>query len=790
MKAKILASCLFLLSVFLAEAQDITQNIRGRIIDQQSQVPLPGVNVFTKSNGETKGAVTDFDGYYLLENIETGRINIGYSFIGYEPMAFQNVELTGSKELILNVSMRESTEQLEEVVVSVDQKKERAINERANVSARTFSIEESMRFAGSNQDVSRMAANFAGVQRSNDATNDIVIRGNSPNGLIWRLEGIDIPNPNHFGGIGATGGPVSMLNNNVLSNSDFFTSAFPSEYGNGISGVFDLQMRNGNYENHEFIGQIGFNGLELGAEGPISRKNKSSYLINYRYSTLEILSELGVDFGTGTAVPKYQDLNMKLHFPSRKMGTIDVFAMGGISAIEFLESENENDDNFYTDNQDLTNKVNTAVIGASHQYLFSNDMYSKVTLAYTTTENLTTIDTLDITRENLSPTYRQDFTVSNMQLAAFLNKKFNVHHSLRVGAFVSLQDFNLLDSGYSAEYNSFETYRNFKGEDVRFQPYVNWQYRITDNWEMNTGVHTMFLQNNGNSSVEPRFGMTYRLDNQQSFNAGYGMHSQVAAVATLYDQTRLADGSYVKLNEKLDFARSHHFVVGYDRIFKHRIHFKTEAYYQSVSNAVVERLPTSFSSLNYGSFSFGTPDSVQNGGKGYNYGLDITLEKFMDKGFYFLTTVSLFESKYQGSDKVWRNTAFNGNYVFNGLAGKEFVLGTKKGKRRTLTLDLKLTYAGGQRYTSIDIEASKFEGEAVFNEADAFGSQYDPYFRSDVRVGYKISGKKVTQEWAIDIQNVTNMDNPFGQTYNASTQQVETTNQLGLFPMALYRITF
>tara|TARA_R110002096_G_scaffold86626_3_gene199130 strand:+ start:229 stop:2604 length:2376 start_codon:yes stop_codon:yes gene_type:complete len=791
MKSKLVFSPFLILLGTVLQAQSVTQNIRGQVIDEQNQSPLPGVNVYVQNGEQKKGAVTDFDGYYLIEDVKVGRVSLGFSFIGYETVGFQNLELIGSKELILNVSMRESTQQLEEVVLTSERDKARPLNERANVSARTFSIEETQRFAGSNQDVSRMASSFAGVQRANDATNDIVIRGNSPTGLIWRLEGIDIPNPNHFGGIGATGGPVSMLNSNVLSNSDFFTSAFPSDYGNGISGVFDLSMRNGNYEEHEFLGQIGFNGFELGAEGPINRDKKSSYLINYRYSTLEVLSALGVDFGTGTAIPKYQDLNMKLHFPSRKRGTIDVFAMGGISAIEFLESENEDEENFYSNNEDLTNKVNTGVVGVSHQYLFSNSLYSKLTLALTATQNLTTIDTLDISRTNLSPVYRQDFSIGTVRMHGFLNKKINVHHSIRLGALISLQSFNLLDSGYSSDYSTFVTYRDFNGEDVQYQPYLNWQYRITDNWEMNTGLHSMILKNNGNAALEPRFGMTYRLDNSQSLNIGYGLHHQVPGVATLYDQTRLPDGSYVKLNENLEFSRAHHFVLGYDKMFANRIHFKTETYYQNVSNAVIERRPSAFSSLNYGSFNISTPDSVKNGGIGYNYGLDITLEKFMDKGFYFMSTLSLFESRYQGSDEIWRNTAFNGNYVFNVLGGKEFVL--KKGdsgKRNTLTLDTKFTYAGGQRYTPLDLAASILENDAVFDESNAFGAQYDPYLRLDLRIGYKMSGSKFTQEWALDIQNVTNQDNPFGQSYNAETQEAETTNQLGIFPMVLYRITF
>lgn len=780
--------------VFSGFSQNLTQTIRGRVIDKQSEIPLPGVNVITF--GEPRlGAITDENGYYKLENVPVGRTSLVFSFIGYQPVSLQNVEITSAKELVVNVAMLESTEQLEEVVVTADNEADRVHNEMVNVSGRSFTIEETQRFAGALQDVSRMASNFAGVQRTNDANNDIVIRGNSPMGVIWRLEGMDIPNPNHFGGLGATGGPVSMLNNNVLANSDFITGAFPSEYGDGLSGVFDLQMRNGNYENHEFLGQIGFNGFELGAEGPISRENKSSYLLNYRYSTLGVMSAVGVDFGTGTAIPKYQDLNLKLHFPSSKRGTIDVFALGGISSIAFLDSENEEgeDGGFYSDEQDLYNDTHTGVLGASHQYFYNKDLYSKFTVALSTMGNYTKVDTLNIDRDLLTPVYRQSFREDDLQLSGFVNKKFNVHHVLRAGAYVTYKNYNLSDSTYDSGLSGFRTLRDQNSTDWLYQPYVNWQYRITDKWEMNTGLHAMVLASNGNYSIEPRFGMSYFFTQNQSLNIGYGKHSQVVPVVILYEKERLPDGSYLSPNENLDFTKSHHFVLGYDLMMKHRMHFKAEAYYQYLYDAVVTQMPGSFSSLNAGGFDFYAPDSVENGGKGYNYGLDLTLEKYMDKGFYFLSTVSLYQSQYQGSDEVWRNTAFNGNYVANLLGGKEFVLGKKKpnsDKRKTITFDGKVTYAGGQRYTPIDLQQSIVENETVYNEEDAYGAQFDPYFRADIRIGYKVSGKKVTQELALDIQNITNNQNPFGVQYDLSTQEVETTYQLGLFPMVLYRITF
>ncbi len=784
----------FTLNAFAGEVpKSISQNIRGQVIDKQSQTPLPGVNLYVEQNGKKIGTTTDFDGYYLLENVQTGRINIYFTYIGYEPVILSNIELLGSKELVLNISMLESTAKLAEVTVIAKEQKERTKNERVNVSGRSFSIEETQRFAGANNDVSRMAANFAGVQRSNDAANDIVIRGNSPFGLIWRLEGVDIPNPNHFGGLGATGGPVSMLNNNVLANSDFLTGAFPSDYGEGISGVFDLRMRNGNYDKHEFLGQIGFNGLELGAEGPINRAKKSSYLINYRYSTLGIMSAMGINFGTGTAVPQYQDLNLKLNFPNKKIGNIQVFALGGISAIDFLDSESDEEEagGFYSDNEDLRNRVNSGVIGVSHQYFFSNNTYSKVIISLNGIQNKTRIDTFNLDGSIISPQYGQNFIESNFQVNALINHKLNVRNVIRVGTFITRRSYNLLDSAFSYSDGGFRNIRDANGNNMLYQPYANWQWRINDKLEMNTGLHSMITPDNNQYSIEPRWGLSYSLSPNSSINFGYGLHSQLPYQLLQYRQIRQSNGSFSQPNLALDYVKSNHYVAGYQQSFGKGWNFKAEVYYQDIYNAIVDRVPNSYSSLNSGSFNFELPDSASNDGTGYNYGLDLTVEKFMDQGFYLLSTLSLFESKYRASDTIERNTAFNGNYVWNVVSGKEFLLSkSNSNARHTLTTDAKFTLAGGQRYTPIDPAASAAEGRAVYNEVDAFGAQYDPYFRADLRIGYKIAGAKITQEWAIDIQNLTNQENPFGQLYNSETNTIETTNQLGLFPMFLYRITF
>jgi hypothetical protein len=226
------------------------------------------------------------------------------------------IEVNSGKELVLNIPLMERIVTKEEIVVTA-RKKGEVINEMAVLSAQQFSVEETNRYPGSRMDPARMASNFAGVQGSDDSRNDIVVRGNSPLGVVYRVEGIDIPNPSHFAVSGSTGGPVSILNNKILGNSDFFMSAFPAEYGNSTSGVFDLKLRNGNNNQHEFTGQFGLFGTEVLAEGPMGASGNASYLVMGRYSSLALFQKIGVSIGTD-AVPIYGDGAFKFNWKLKK----------------------------------------------------------------------------------------------------------------------------------------------------------------------------------------------------------------------------------------------------------------------------------------------------------------------------------------------------------------------------------------------------------------------------------------------------------------------------------------
>ncbi|MEO1651910.1 MAG: TonB-dependent receptor [Bacteroidota bacterium] len=780
----------------LISLQTMAQNqtIRGQIVDQQSLFPLVGATVYVNGTDPLIGTSTDTEGYFTLQNVPLGRVEIKISYLGYKEKSIPNVLVTSGKEVVLNISLEEQILSSEEIVVVAEQDKTQLNNELATVSSRGFSIEETSRYAGSRNDPARMATNYAGVSGANDARNDIIIRGNSPAGLLWRLEGVDIPSPNHFSTLGTTGGPVGMLNNNVLANSDFFTGAFPAEYGNANAGVFDLKMRNGNNSKREYLFQIGFAGAELGAEGPFSKKSKASYLINYRYSTLAVFDALGIPFGTGNAVPQYQDLSFKVDIPTAKAGRFSIFGLGGVSEIDLFGSEEDTpdpEDAFGDINNDLNARSGTGVIGLGHVIYFNPKTYLETNLSVSANYIRTTNDSLtrDEAGEIISRNFEgaTNFNQTRYGLRSQLNRKFNARNTLRIGFNADLFDLDLVDSTLIQSEQVFRIDRDFEGSSGLLQAYAQWQHRFNDRLTLNTGLHFQYFTLNQSTAIEPRLGLKYAFNPRQSLNFGFGLHSQLQPLQTYFQDTRLANGQTIRSNEELDFTRSLHLVIGYDFFISPSLRLKAETYFQSIYDSPVERNASSFSLINFGAdFGFPIRDSLINEGTGYNYGVELTLEKFYSNNYYFLVTASVFDSRYEGSDGIERNTSFNGNYVTNFLFGKEFKI---RGKN-AIFIDTKVTLAGGRWITPVDLAASQEAGFEVVDESRAFEEQLPSYFRWDLKAGYRLNAKKVTHEFFVDIQNVTNNENILTRNFNRSTNDIQDVNQLGLFPVIQYKLQF
>ena len=794
----------FLLPLFLF-AQ--TQTLRGTVYDQQSETPLIGATVQVLSSAisaggaqQLIGSTTDVDGAFTLKNIPVGRQALRITYLGYEPQTVSNVLVTAGKEVLLNIRMQESFSTLNEITVTAKVDKDRPMNELATISARQFNTEEVMRYSGGRNDVAKMVANFAGVAANNDARNDIIIRGNSPTGVLWRLEGIPMPNPNHFSTLGTTGGPVSALNPNMIANSDFLTGAFPAEYGNATAGVFDINLRGGNKEKFEFMGQLGaFSGMEALVEGPLNKENDGSFVVAYRHSFVELASAAGLNVGT-TATPRYKDLSFHADLGNTKAGKFSVFGIGGWSAIDFLGAEIDTTDLFANPNQNAYNVSKFGVLGLKHNLLLNDHSYIRTVLSASYTGNTYKSEDLRFNENNGQPFQLNDVNdgLTTYRLSSFYNNKISRRLTLRTGFLLQNQH---IDTYINTRENQLDydgdgrpdwvAQRDFKGAFNLLEAYAQAQYRITEKLTLNGGLHSQYFDKTEDFVLEPRAALNWKFTPKQSFNLGYGIHHQTQPLPVFFFRERQPDGTYLNNNENLDFTRNQHLVLGYDFKPAANWHFKAEAYYQWLSDVPVDQAVSSFSILNAGAdFIFPEKGSLVNEGTGTNLGLELTAEKFFSQGYYAMVTVSLFDSKYKGSDGIERSTAFNGRYVANALAGKEFQLGSTG--RRFLTLDTKVTFAGGRPYTPVNLEASRAAGREILYEDLAFSEKLDDYFRWDVKLGFRMNSpkRKLSQTFFLDFQNVTNNENIFAMQYNEVKGNVGRVNQIGFFPDVLYRVEF
>lgn len=767
------------------------QVIRGKVVDKLTQMALPGATVVLQNSEPLLATSTGSNGAFRISNVPLGRQAVLVTYVGYHPVRVNNLLVNAAREVVLHIELEEKAEVTGEVTVYGNQRKGRALNQMAGVSARAVTVEEAGRYAGSREDIARMAMNFAGVSGANDQRNDIIIRGNTPSGILWRLEDVDIPNPNHFAAAGTTGGPVGMLNNNTLRNSDFFTGAFPAEYGNALSGVFDLNMREGNNQKYEFLGQIGFNGFELGAEGPFKPESRSSFLANYRYSTLQVFDLLGISFGT-SGIPKYQDLNTKLNFPMNK-GKMSWFALGGKSSISMVDNDDNSADLYTSEGMSLTSGSELIATGLNYSHFHNENTYSNYILSYVFQNTFTTLDQLSI---NMVPEfrYREDNVEERISLKVIFNKKFNRKLSKRTGITINRYSHTLNTRQMESDDNRWEDMLNNRKSFIEgptlFNAYSQIVYKFSDNFEIKPGISMMHFNLNKSFSLEPRLSASLNIGRNASINAGYGKHARLQSMVTYYLETLNENNQVVLDNKSLDFTKTHHWVLGVDALLSRQLRFRAESYYQYLYDVPVEKEPSSFSLVNSGSgWGLNTRSSMINAGEAWNYGLEFTLEKFYHKQYYFLTTLSLFESKYRASDGKIRNSAFNGKFVFNALAGKEFQLN----ESGTFVIDAKVTWAGGKRYTPIDIEESKRSTDAfgtAYHDDLAWSLQFPDYIKADIKLGYRKDGKKVSQLWEFYIENVTNHKNPINQLYSKNKDEVETIYQLGFFPLFNYRIYF
>jgi hypothetical protein len=745
------------------------------------QKPVPGATVSLPLIGKT--TQTDSAGNFRFSNVPVGSHQIRISHISFKEVLLENLVVNAGKEVVLSISMENIVHIENEVIVKTNSKKNKPLNDMSAVSARAFTVEETQKYAAAVNDPLRMATGFPGVLAAEDGNNDIIIRGNAPTGLLWKMEGVDIPNPNHFSEAAGTGGGISILSAQLLSNSDFVTGGFASEYGNALSGVFDLKLRKGNNEKKEYTLQAGFLGLNATAEGPVAPFYKGSYLVNYRYSTLALIQKMGVTLTDGST--NFQDLSYHVYLPTNRFGNFSFFGFGGLSSdkedaekdsTKWMPGTNRSDERFHS---------NTALSALTHNILLGEKSNLKSSISYSYNANG---DKEKYLKDNLefSDTYKDNYRTKKWNIASTFNHKFNNKANLRTGAIVNFIRFNYYQQSSENPGEALKENISTAVSTQTVQAFAQGQYKASDNLTFNLGVHFLQLLYNSTSSIEPRASVKWDLSKKTSLAFGYGLHSQVQAWGVYFAQTTDANNTRQQPNRNLDFTRAHHFVLSHNYLLNKNLRIKTELYYQKLFNVPVSANNTATNStLNIISEYLTEP--LVNKGKGRNYGIELSLEKYLSNNFYWLWSNSFYQSKYTALDGVERNTRFNGGHINTLLAGKDFV---SERKSKTFGINIKTIYAGGLRTTPIDAVQSKIKGYTVYNQQQAFSLQNPSYFRTDLRISMKWNRRQRTNTLSLDIQNLTNRQNVYNQWFDGVQNKVVYNYQNGLIPILNYKVEF
>ncbi|MDR2913587.1 MAG: carboxypeptidase-like regulatory domain-containing protein [Tannerella sp.] len=757
--------------------EQLNQKVRGVVTDEASGQPLPYVTL-TLDNTQT-GTVTDEDGVFVLSNVSIGRHTLYVSYMGYGTAIIKELLVGSAKETYLEITLVEKPMELDEVVIRPKINKAEPLNEMATLGAQTFSIEEAGRFAGGMDDPARLASAYAGVATPAANNNGISIHGNAPGLLQWRLEGIEIPNPNHFADTDVLGGGfLSGLSSNVLGNFDFFIGAFPAEYNNAISGVFDMRLRNGNNRKYQHTFQLGVLGIDFASEGPVSKKQHSSYIINYRYSTTSLIEKIRGKENMGGTLD-YQDLNFKFHFPTRKVGTFSLWGIGLIDkVIPILEDPSDWE---YLDEGILTGaKQKSGAMGLSHRYLFGNYKTSlHTTIAGTILNSHVDEETCDFS-ENRSPRTDMTANTTNLVFTSYVNHKFSSRHTNKSGLTLTNINYDMNLDFTPVFGNSLENYMNTEGNTDLISVYSNSKINIGNSFILTAGFNAQYLALNRRATLEPRIGLKWQATPKNSFAIAYGLHSRMEKPDVYF----VKDEHGNQPNRKLNFTKNHHLMLSYVYRISEDMNLKIEPYYQYLFDVPVTE-NGSYSILNRRDFYI--TEILVSKGLGRNYGVDFTFEKYFTKGIYYMVTASLFKSEYRGGDKVWYNTRYDRKFILNGLIGKEWMFGND-----ILGVNLKMSVLGGQRYTPVDDAATLAhpDKEVQYDETRMYSKQFSLLYIGDFSISYKMNRRRVAHEFAVKSVNATGQKEYNGHRYNVKTGEIEPYNTVTSMFNVSYRIEF
>lgn len=748
-----------------------SQQIFGTITDEISAAPIDGAQVSVVKSGQlVKSFNTKVNGQFFFDSLSPGYYHLIVVAKGFQTMTRSEILIAGGKQQIVNVEMVSPNQLLSGALI-----KSEGILNRENQLLGEIGLkrEQIFRYPAVNFDPARLAASFSGIAQTDDGTNGLSIRGNSPGTLRWRLAGIDIVNPNHLPNAGtfddraaSSSGGVLLFSAQLLSNCSAITGAYSPGLGDVNGGIMDMHLREGNTRRPEHTVQAGLTGLDVATEGPVP--GGGSYLVNYRYSTVGILGLLGISFG-GERIG-FQDLSFQTSLKGKKGGTWKAFAVSGVSHNRFYPKTDSIRN--YKETRNIDFKSQTEISGWTFQKSVGFRTNVQMSMVFSGQKNA---------REEASRVVESSIRDGNTEFRVGYQTNVTHHLTERIrlkgGLYfqgIGYRSYSQVDSSPQLDQST----------QIRMlQPWISSTiWSRNRKWMLMTGIHSINLAQKSatinDARLEPRIALQYKIGNKHRLLGSHVWHSQLAPLWVLAD----------KNNDRLELVRSRSATLAYLFQIGTNTNFKLEGFLQSQKQVPVSSIAGVFSVINEQALR--SLPALRQDGKGLNRGVEISLDRKMEGSWFFNANLSFLDSRFM-VDGIWRSSRWDIGRQNNLVVGKEWYRNRKKGITNTFGINMRLMQRGGFRSMPIDEQESELFGETRFNADNGYTAKENPYARADVRICWRKSrDSRRNALFAIDIQNVTNRDNIGYLFYDPFLKLIAKKSQLGLIPNLSWRVEF
>lgn len=729
-------------------------SILGSLVDDGSNNSL-SYSITVQLKGDTNYVVaSDSLGFFIFKDIKLGTYTLDIDDDFFERYT-TSVLLESGNQLKMLIKLKERVHKLADVVIESPYYNPYKVTSNYNFSAGDF-----RKTSATLGDPGRIVQILPGVIPSSNGSNGISIRGNNPYNNNWYLDDIEIPNPNHFGGFGATSGFLGIFNESNLSGFDFYTGGYPAMYANSNAGIFDLRMKKGNKLKRESFAKVNFLGISAGTEGYFKKGKQATYLLTGRIFDTRVVNLTKMLEGKDLIIPRFQDYSYKINLPINKKLDLSFFGFGASNNLQSIYSVY----NETTNNQVLCNNFSTTYSINTNSQLKAIVQLSNTRFDYSYLVRKTS---------GYEKTQKEDIIRSNI----YFQHKFNAKLRIRIG-------YQGAFTGYKYKRTSLPL-SNFDRDSARDNydiGYLNLNWRLTSKSLLTLGINNLYTKLLKRYSLEPKASITTQVSNGYKLSFSTGIYSKVP-IAYGFEN--------IKNTPKL--MKTGQFIVSNEFQLDSGFTFKVEAYYQyywnvyyinSIVNGVKNETVLNNPILEY------SPNPINsNTTTGRNFGIEVFMNKSFKRNYHLVFSGSLFDSRFKNSEGKLLNTIFNNRFNFVASLDKEY-LRKKSYGIKVVNISCKTLYYGGYYAIPISLTTSQIYQDTYYDIRGIYSDKLPNNFRIDLGIQISYSRKRVKHELRFDIQNVSNHKNVVKRYYDPITDQVKATYQFPILPIIGYGIYF